>query len=141
MRGQVAAVPRLEGVRLTVPAREALIEAGNAVTRASDLQWHLDLTAPPKGLVSVLTRIGADFIRGLRLATEPAYPTEYDQSWWERGEVVPCPRCGRSLVWYEAGYVPGYRICLVGHGAQLSADGTSAKSTWRTHNPRREYGQ
>lgn len=30
------------------------------------------------------------------------------------GHVVLCPvaGCGQQLVWYEAGYVPGYRVCM-----------------------------
>ncbi len=69
---------------------------------------------------------------GLRLQSEPAYPGEWAGvvcvAWWERGDWVPCPHhgCGAPLVWYEAGYVPGYRICLWGHHAQLSRDGRRA---------------
>lgn len=56
-------------------------------------------------------------------ATEPA-----GIAWHEFGAWVPCPTCGAALVWYEAGYVPGYRVCVRGHHAQLSADGRSARA-------------
>jgi hypothetical protein len=34
--------------------------------------------------------------------------TSYD------GAPVPCPveGCDHEMVWYEAGYVPGYRVCM-----------------------------
>lgn len=33
---------------------------------------------------------------------------------WHLVTGVPCPveGCGQTLVWYEAGYVPGYRVCM-----------------------------
>jgi hypothetical protein len=33
---------------------------------------------------------------------------------WSSITDVPCPvdGCGQMLVWYEAGYVPGYRVCM-----------------------------
>lgn len=36
---------------------------------------------------------------------------EHDQ--WQNITDVPCPRpgCEGVVVWYEAGYVPGYRVC------------------------------
>lgn len=39
--------------------------------------------------------------------------------------------CGAALVWYEAGYVPGYRICLAGHHAMLTGDGSTARAVRR----------
>lgn len=85
----------------------------------------------PAGLVAVLID-GDEQYRGLRMRDEPPFPGEWHDggvAWYERGQWVPCPvpRCGRALVWYEAGYVPGYRICTRGHHAQLSRDGRSAR--------------
>ena len=33
---------------------------------------------------------------------------------WSAVTAVPCPvpGCGQTVVWYEAGYVPGYRVCV-----------------------------
>lgn len=33
---------------------------------------------------------------------------------WAAITDVPCPveGCKQTLVWYEAGYVPGYRVCM-----------------------------
>jgi len=30
---------------------------------------------------------------------------------WALAGIAPCPNCGGRLLWAEAGYVPGYRIC------------------------------
>lgn len=141
-------VPPVYGpLRLTVPAREALIRAGNSVSVATDVYvdpdpealdprrppslqrsraqtWHVQLVRAPRGIERVWILSYGQYA-GLRLRDEPAYPGEISAAWWERGEWTPCPRCGLALVWYEAGYVPGYRICLAGHHAQLSDDGRS----------------
>jgi hypothetical protein len=39
---------------------------------------------------------------------------------WSAITDVPCPveGCEQTLLWYEAGYVPGYRVCM----APLSGD-------------------
>lgn len=36
------------------------------------------------------------------------------ESWWDSVTNVPCPvpGCNQTVVWYEAGYVPGYRVCV-----------------------------
>lgn len=33
---------------------------------------------------------------------------------WPSVTKVPCPvaGCDQTVVWYEAGYVPGYRVCM-----------------------------
>lgn len=55
----------------------------------------------------------------------PAYPTEPIRSGdgdyvvpaadpfdaWKDVTDIPCPECDQTIVWYEAGYVPGYRVC------------------------------
>ena len=35
-------------------------------------------------------------------------------TWWNSVTDVPCPvpGCGQTIVWWEAGYVPGYRVCM-----------------------------
>ncbi len=47
---------------------------------------------------------------------------------WRDVTDVPCPHpgCGQTLAWYEAGYVPGYRVCM----ARL-ADGRYDRGTLR----------
>jgi len=137
--------PVYENLRVTIPAREALERAGNVMTLTppADIEQHIygatrfdvQLHEPPAGLVLCL--IGNnDQHHGLRLDNEPEFPGEWPEgkgiAWHERGEWIPCPECGAALVWYEAGYVPGYRICLNGHHSQLSSDGRSAKLTGYT---------
>jgi len=34
------------------------------------------------------------------------------------GAACPADDCGQTLVWWEAGYVPGYRVCLARLGAE-----------------------
>lgn len=127
-------------LRLTIPVREALEAHHNIVTRittssdSSDDWYSVRLSGiVPKGIVECLIDDNQQQYRGLRLIHEPKYPGEWAEeeaiAWWERGAWVPCPvrRCGRALVWYEAGYVPGYRVCTRGHHVQLSQDGRSAK--------------
>lgn len=52
----------------------------------------------------------------------------YDMSpepggYWSAVTNVPCPveGCDQTVVWYEAGYVPGYRVCMAQSGR--AADG------------------
>lgn len=150
------AAPVYEPYRLTIPAREALELAGNRVEALGDVDvappytpgdalppsarpalthqlYRITLVRPPAGLVECLIGHGDEQHRGLRMTDEPEYPGEWEGegvAWYERGQWVPCPQCGSALVWYEAGYVPGYRICVERqHHAQLSHDGSSAKAT------------
>lgn len=131
-------------LRLTIPVREALEAHHNMVNRiaGSDDWWSVRLSGiVPKGIVECLidnnrTLATHQQYRGLRLINEPKYPGEWAEeaiAWWERGAWVPCPvrRCGRALVWYEVGYVPGYRVCTRGHHVQLSQDGRNAKPVIR----------
>jgi len=98
--------------------------------------WRVTLTGRvPLGLVLCFIQYGPDQHYGLRLDEEPPYPGEFPfdaVEWWRRGNWVPCPApgCGAPLVWYEAGYAPGYRICARSphHHAQLSPDGRSAQT-------------
>ena len=129
-------LPVYEPLRISVPAREALERAGNRV-EPSDSDgigaplYRVILSRPPAGLVFCCVNRGrGEPDAALRLAAEPAYPDERPEaaSWAERGDWVPCPSCGASLVWYEAGYVAGYRVCSRRpyHHAQLGSDGRSA---------------
>lgn len=123
-------------LRLTIPVSEALTRSGNLVKFASITPYQLHTVTlvgvVPAGIVECLISYGDEQHRGLRLRNEPEYPGEWPENksiaWYERGQWVPCPapKCGRALVWYEAGNVPGYRVCTAGHHAQLSADGRTA---------------
>ena len=48
-------------------------------------------------------------------------PTKTRGLWtdyWEAVTNVPCPvpGCNQTVLWYEAGYVPGYRVCMAPNG-------------------------
>jgi len=118
-------------VRLTIPAREALERAGNSIDRPPSATGTpiVELRRPPRGRdrLVIVALIGSTDTAA-RMEDEPRWPGECDTSWYVRGEWVPCPGgCGRALLWHEAGYVPGYRVCLTGHHVQLSDDGRSAR--------------
>lgn len=130
----------IEGVRMTIPVREALERAGNAIRQGREAHvWDVELSRPVSlVVVQTLEPIPGVMYGGsprvaLRLEEEPEYPQEHAAAWWDRGAWVACPSCGAALVWYEAGYVPGYRICLGEHRhhAQLSGDGLSARANGR----------
>lgn len=42
------------------------------------------------------------------------YDLAPDPGYWPAVTDVPCPveGCDQTVVWYEAGYVPGYRVCM-----------------------------
>jgi hypothetical protein len=48
--------------------------------------------------------------RALRMENEQEYPDEHIE-YWGTADFLPCPECGKPLCWYEAGFVPGYRVC------------------------------
>ena len=132
-----AAPPVYGRLRMTIPAREALAALGDlvevdAVRDVGTVLWRVTLSRPPPSIVLGLvpTPAAADWC--LRLDVEPEWPGEVAPAWWETGAWVPCPHrgCGRALVWYEAGRVPGWRLCTAGHHARLSADGRSAALRW-----------
>lgn len=112
-----------EKVRLTIPAREALEAAGATVAPE---QMDMAIGMPtytvrlgdqvPIGLVAAHTKAsypggGWRELLSLRMEIEPEYPGEFEGDYWQRLDFVACPKCGAPLVWYEAGYVPGYRVC------------------------------
>jgi hypothetical protein len=55
---------------------------------------------------------------------EPCGPYDY----WPAVTDIPCPveGCNQHVLWYEAGYVPGYRVCM-----RPNDDGTFDESTIR----------
>jgi len=112
--------------RLTVLAREALLAAGATITPAEPPQMLDQLTgawtpstAPhwrvqlghrcPAGLI-VTQEYGSPALC-IRRQDEPEWPGGEVPAAWQQLDLTPCPTCGSALVWYEAGYVPGYRVC------------------------------
>ena len=98
--------------RMTIPAREAIA----AVSKVEAGAYYYG--QPPIGLLWVLVppmepgSHPGSYMPALRLAWEPPYPGEReDTDMWRAADVARCPKCGAALVWYEAGYVPGYRVC------------------------------
>lgn len=99
-------------VRLTIPVREALQATGAEISILSQADNTYTVTPGktlPEGIVA--TRIIGTNHLGLRMQNEPPYPGEIGEASWEQLDFTPCPKCGHALVWYEAGYVPGYRVC------------------------------
>lgn len=104
------ASPTYTGLRLTIPAREALQASGATVTQEADGRFSVTLEkSVPKGIVA--THINGEIGLALRMEIEPEYPGEIGHAFWEQVDFTPCPKCGAALIWYEAGYVPGYRVC------------------------------
>lgn len=62
---------------------------------------------------------------GEGVATYTAYrmPPAHPDDPWADITGVPCPvaGCDQTLVWYEAGYVPGYRVCMARAGTGYAA--------------------
>lgn len=103
--------PMVSEVRATIPVVEALRKSGATVRPLPDPSqgYRIILGASmPKGIVAV--HLNNSIHVGLRFEHEPEYPGEYPDA-WQQVEWTPCPQCGAPVVWYEAGYVPGYRIC------------------------------
>jgi len=99
-------------VRATIPAREALTEAGATVEPTGDTCTIRLGGRMPCGIVAVSTpdpNGGADRM-AIRMRHEPPYPIERPDV-WAQADWTPCPDCGAPIVWYESGYVPGYRVC------------------------------
>ena len=103
--------PIVREVRATIPVVESLRAAGATVeplaTPAIGYRVTLGRTMPA-GIVAAHIN-GATWI-GLRMDNEPEYPGEHPD-YWQQVDWTPCPVCGAPVVWYEAGYVPGYRVC------------------------------
>ena len=120
--------PIVVAYQISHGVRCALERAGNRLVSwpGDHRLCYVEIIHPPAGLE--LVPIGPGNL-ALRLATEPSPPGEWPAEsvpWWERGQWVPCPECGYALLWCEAGFVPGWRICLAGHACLLADDGRSA---------------
>lgn len=117
---------RMSACRLTIRAREALIAAGADIQPADapmvpamaggwepaiGQYWDVALgqRCPPRVLVRETFGVAG---YTMRLDDEPAWPNEIaNVPIWGQLDLTPCPHCGAALAWYEAGYVPGYRVC------------------------------
>jgi hypothetical protein len=101
--------PIVRTVRATLPVIEALRGAGSKI-EPHDGTYTITLGHEmPHGIVAVQVMGSADIF--LRLSIEPEYPGEIEAAWWHKVDWLPCPVCGAPVVWYEAGFVPGYRVC------------------------------
>lgn len=107
------------GTRLTVPAKETLLAAGAKVRLQNFDRYEIYmvqlLEKCPESLVAVNVQaiLGYPYSGsiGIRRVDELEYPHEYGIDFWRCVNLTPCPECGSSLIWYEAGYVSGYRVC------------------------------
>jgi hypothetical protein len=95
-------------VTLTDQAKEKLEQAS---VKVDDVNYLF--VTPPEGLVVVKAPVkgGGYYEHAARLASEPPWEGERDGDYWLQGALTPCPKCGAALVWYEYGFVPGYRVC------------------------------
>lgn len=98
-------------IRLTVAVREALMKSGaDVVARATEASVTIRLGEfMPAGIV---VAVGEGYVY-LSMQNEPDWSdfVEAFPDYWCQLDWTPCPKCGAPLVWYEAGYVPGYRVC------------------------------
>jgi hypothetical protein len=103
-------------ILMTPLVKSVLEEAGAEITlepdpwpgREGECQVIMG-TVMPEGLIAVgLPTIGGSM---LRMASEPPLPDEIIDKGYFPLDWTPCPECGAPLMWAEAGYVPGYRIC------------------------------
>jgi hypothetical protein len=97
--------------RATIPVVEALRAAGSEVEPLPSPAMGYRITlggTMPAGIVAV--HLNESPWIGLRMTDEPEYPIEFPD-YWAQVDWTPCPVCGAPVVWYEAGYVPGYRVC------------------------------
>lgn len=100
-------------VRATIPVIEALRAAGATIAEIVDpsgpMYWVTLANKMPAGIVACHVN-GPTVNACLRMEDEPEYPQENPDIWLQV-DWTPCPVCGAPVVWYEAGYVPGYRVC------------------------------
>lgn len=101
-------------VRMTIRVYDALQATGAVIEQIDGTIYSVTLGDQrlPGGIVAQLhPRSGTTL---LRMADEPdwwEYMTGVYEDHWVQADWTPCPKCGARLVWYEAGYVPGYRVC------------------------------
>lgn len=102
--------PVVYETRATIPAIEALREAGATIVAVDNNEYQITLGPQmPKGIVAV--DVFGSFNGCIRMEHEPEYPMGEHPNYWRQVDFTPCPVCGAPVVWYEAGYVPGYRVC------------------------------
>ena len=95
--------------RATIPVVEALRAAGAQVDCLPVAGYKITLgDTMPAGIVASHHNDEPRMV--LRMADEPEYPGEHID-YWLQVDWTPCPVCGAPVIWYEAGYVPGYRVC------------------------------
>lgn len=107
--------PLMRVVRATIPVLDALRGVG-ATTEPMPrpkMGWKITPgSTMPTGIVAV--HVNADDVdipcTALRLESEPPWPQEFPD-YWAEVDWLPCPVCAAPVIWYEAGYVPGYRVC------------------------------
>lgn len=113
---------QVSSVRLTIPARESLEASGAKIAEECEPEpgplYTITLGQTiPSGLVVSATMVPCADGRGyyrrisLRMEDEPEWPGEEPAAYWDQLTLTPCPRCQAPLVWWEAGFVPGYRVC------------------------------
>lgn len=104
--GEIAAT-----ARATIPVVEALRAAGATLEPLPSPAMGYRITlgdTMPSGIIAAHHDEAPHVV--LRMANEPEYPGEHPD-YWLQVQWTPCPVCGAPVVWYEAGYVPGYGVC------------------------------
>lgn len=103
--------PLIYSVRATAAVLAALEESG---AKIEPLPGHADAFSVelgdrmPAGIVA--SSLPRTRLTDLRMRGEPPAHGIYEDC-WSQVEWTPCPVCGAPVVWYEAGYVPGHRVC------------------------------
>lgn len=99
-------------VRATIPVLEAIMKAGGlSAPLRLPMGGHKIVLGDtmPEGIIAVHLNASEPRI-GLRLESEEEYPQEFPD-YWAQVDFTPCPVCQAPVVWYEAGFVQGYRVC------------------------------
>jgi len=100
--------PIVTTARATIPVVEALQAAG-ATVEPLEVGYQITLGGTmPAGIVAKHHNDAPHVV--LRMKDEPEYPGEHTD-YWVQVDWTPCPVCSAPVVWYEAAYVPGYRVC------------------------------
>ena len=94
--------------RLAAQVSEVLADAGDEFAEDLDAGGRRAETLPP----SRRPDAGGYTVTCSRwIPPRPGSVGLYAVDPWALATVVPCRACGGSLLWAEAGYVPGYRLC------------------------------
>jgi len=113
--------------RATPAAIQTLLLYGNVVVPEPPL-FSVHLRHPPPIIFVAMTPYSdnsALVVPAIRVCGEPKFTDEMPAPWHVVGDWQPCPVCGATLAWDEAGHVPGARVCLgpAGHRLVLRSDG------------------